>query len=53
MNESMDGSSHVFVPNLMHDDDRIQRHVTTVIIEVMNYSADKKKKIEKKEEMIS
>lgn len=40
----MDGSSRVFILNLMHDDDRIQRHVTTVIIEVMNYSADKKKK---------
>ena len=31
----MDGSSRIFILNLLHDDDRIQRHVTTV-----NYRGD-------------
>ena len=35
MNEWMDGSSRILILNLMHDDDRIQRHVTTV-----NYRGD-------------
>jgi hypothetical protein len=36
MNGWMDGSSRVFILNLMHDDDRIQRHVTTPV----NYRGD-------------